>query len=217
MWLPKSVKRFLGIKSPSFINDAKIREQFWNEFERGYNIGKNAVDKRNAVDVQLKYNKKGNHMKKISIRYIPPKHEFLTRVEVMTATCKVCGTKFNPRGHVDAERLKAVGIDATCDAWVTHWQDRNNENVVRVGGVHYMYGNHLQDARITQDDTLTSIAQRFAAKTVKKQGLGMSGAVVIIRFNDGRVVITNDLWHQGDIPEVFKQALPDNAELEWVS
>ncbi len=213
--LIRIVKKFFGIQSPSHF-DPKVSEQFWQEFDKGYRIG---VDKRNAVDVQLKHNKKGNHMNKqqISIRYIPPKYDFLTRVEVMTAQCKVCGDKFNPRGHVDAQRLKSAGVCATCDAWVGHWQDRNNENVVRVDGEHYMYGNHLQDARITQDDTLTSIAQRFAAKTTKKQGLGMSGAVVIIRFNDGRTVITNDLWHQGTVPETFKQVLPNNAELERVS
>lgn len=213
MRLPRPIMNFLGIKSPSHI-DPKLHEQFWNEFEKGYQIG---VDKRNAVDVQLKYNKKGNHMK-IHVRHIKPKYEFLTQIQVMTAQCKVCKVKFNPRGNVNADRLKSAGICATCDGWVGHWQNRNDENVVRVNGTHYMYGNHLKDYEVSEYDTLEIIAQRFAAKNVKKAGLGMGGSVVIITFNDGRVVITNDLWHQGDVPKEFALALPDNAKaLEWVS
>lgn len=42
--------------------------------------------------------------------------------------------------------------------------------------------------------------------------LGFSGRRFWIRFFDGRVLSTNNLWMQGDIPEEFRNALPDNAE-----
>ena len=33
----------------------------------------------------------------------------------------------------------------------------------------------------------------------------------MIRFTDGREVITHNLWHQGTIPKHFRARLPDNA------
>lgn len=123
--------------------------------------------------------------------------------------CKVCRSIIGARGHVDRERLESAGICPTCDFWIEKWQLRDNENVVRIDGQHYMYGNHLQDARVTQDTTLEQLAKSLPTK----QGLGMGGQSVIIRFNDGRVVITNDLWHQGRIPKQFENALPNNAEM----
>lgn len=40
---------------------------------------------------------------------------------------------------------------------------------------------------------------------------GMGGAKVTIKFFDGRVVSTDDLWHQGAIPEALKNIMPNNA------
>lgn len=42
--------------------------------------------------------------------------------------------------------------------------------------------------------------------------LGHSGRRFWIRFFDGRTITTNNLWSQGDIPEEFREELPDNAE-----
>lgn len=42
-------------------------------------------------------------------------------------------------------------------------------------------------------------------------GRGFGGATFRIRFADGRVVTTNNLWSVGDIPEEYQEALPDNA------
>lgn len=140
----------------------------------------------------------------------------------LTIDCKVCGTTDKPNlrreyrdngSHWylddDSVRRRSVGICASCDHWIELWQSRGNDNIVRVDGQHYMYGNHLQDARITQDTTLEMLAKSMP----KKSGLGMGGSPIIIRFNDGRVVITNDLWHQGQIPTQFKNVMHDNAEM----
>lgn len=42
--------------------------------------------------------------------------------------------------------------------------------------------------------------------------LGFAGRVFTIRFHDGREVTTNNLWTQGEIPERFRERIPDNAE-----
>lgn len=42
--------------------------------------------------------------------------------------------------------------------------------------------------------------------------LGHGGARFDIRFNDGREVVSHNLWAQGRVPEHFRERLPDNAE-----
>lgn len=41
---------------------------------------------------------------------------------------------------------------------------------------------------------------------------GHGGRKFRIRFFDGRLVTTTNLWHQGPIPPVFRDRLPNNAE-----
>lgn len=142
-----------------------------------------------------------------------PVENFMPAWTDSEGVCKICRGIIGSRGHFDAERLNEVGICPTCDFWIEKWQMRNNDNVVRVNGQHYMFGNHLQDARITQDTTLEMLAKSMK----KKSGLGMGGSSVIIRMNDGRVIITNDLWHQGTIPAHFKNVMPNNAEMVFAS
>ena len=42
--------------------------------------------------------------------------------------------------------------------------------------------------------------------------LGHSGRRFWIKYLDGRTITTNNLWYQGEIPEEYRSALPDNAE-----
>lgn len=44
-----------------------------------------------------------------------------------------------------------------------------------------------------------------------RSGHGFAGAEFIIRFHDGRVVRTDNLWSYGPIPEEYRESLPDNA------
>jgi hypothetical protein len=141
-----------------------------------------------------------------------------------TIDCKVCGTKeVRPNlmrdGSLwylsdDSARQRDAGVCPTCDFWLEKWRMRDSSTVVRANGQHYMFGNVLTNYELNSADTLEDIVKNW--KTTNN-GMGMGGAKIIIRFNDGRVVITNDFWHQGQIPATFKPVLPDNAELEWVS
>lgn len=40
---------------------------------------------------------------------------------------------------------------------------------------------------------------------------GFGGRKFTILFQDGRIIETSNLWHQGEIPERFRKWLPDNA------
>ena len=66
------------------------------------------------------------------------------------------------------------------------------DKVVIVNGDHYQIGNE------PSKDHPTGM-------------YGYGGSEFRIQFNDGRQVITHNLWHQGTIPEYWKAKFPDNA------
>lgn len=47
-------------------------------------------------------------------------------------------------------------------------------------------------------------------------GKGFGGRRFVIRFHDGRVVETRNLWMIGIIPDEYREALPDNAVFDHV-
>lgn len=102
--------------------------------------------------------------------------------------CKVHAGVFYPGGHYDRVRLVKSGVCGYCDSWVDLWRRRDSKDTVRINGEHYAIGD---------------------GETVS---LGMGGTSHTIRFDDGRLVTTKDLWHQGTIPAQFKNVMPDNAK-----
>lgn len=44
------------------------------------------------------------------------------------------------------------------------------------------------------------------------EGGGFGGATHLIRYHDGRSIRSRNVWTQGDVPEWFRDFLPDNAE-----
>ena len=46
---------------------------------------------------------------------------------------------------------------------------------------------------------------------------GFGGTLWRIQFHDGRIVRTDSLWHLGDVPDDWREQLPDNATLKEVS
>jgi len=41
---------------------------------------------------------------------------------------------------------------------------------------------------------------------------GLCGATNLIKFNDGHEVACDNLWFQGEIPDCWKDRMPDNAK-----
>lgn len=80
------------------------------------------------------------------------------------------------------------------------WQDRllddakEPDRVAIIDGTHYYIGD---------EDSKETYFRGFA------------GAHFTIRFYDGRVVETTNLWCQGDIPEEFRDLFPNNAEFDY--
>jgi len=96
--------------------------------------------------------------------------------------CQVCKNPINTTGFYQElkERLEKAGICHSCDIWLAHWKQRNDDNVLRISGNHYI---------------------------IVKDGTGLE---LTVRRN-GKLQ-TVSAWHQGLIPEVFRNALPDNAQ-----
>ena len=87
-----------------------------------------------------------------------------------------------------ADNLRFFNICFYCYFWLEKLKIKDDPNTVRVRGTHYI---------ICQDNTLGF--------------RGFGGAEFRIKFHDGRYIISHNLWCQDDIPERFKDRLPDNA------
>lgn len=88
-----------------------------------------------------------------------------------------------------AMQALADDIEFTVRHWVGLAKLKDDPAVVRVDGVHYMCG-----------DNDTPYGSR-----------GFGGHRFNILFHDGRRFVSTNLWCQGDIPEVFRGLMPDNA------
>lgn len=119
----------------------------------------------------------------------------ITRAENLSrvGSCKICDMDFMPGGHYDRERLLSVGICPDCDFWMEKWKARDNADVVIANAHYYLVG----------------------STTDKPRGMGSYGKMKITFF-DGREVITDSLWSNGDIPELWHPWLYDNATMEFV-
>jgi len=125
--------------------------------------------------------------------------------------CKVCDTGFKPGGDADRERLVQVGICKPCDFNMRLFNMRNDKETARINGQHYRVACQLETT-ITATDSLDDMVEKMRKQNPGRQGLGMGGEINIIRFADGRTIMTNDLWHQGAVPETMAHLMPDNAE-----
>jgi hypothetical protein len=108
----------------------------------------------------------------------------------MPPQCVRCG-RYNPQ--YDQYCAKCISHKVWLNAIKKAW----NPDQVRVKG-------HLFEIR---------------PKTTYKQdeprptgGEGFGGAEWKISFNDGRLLVTENLWSIGDIPAEYREALPDNAK-----
>jgi len=101
--------------------------------------------------------------------------------------CIICGKEIEKSSyyHKVICSSECFGIDFWND-WV---EKKDDPRVARIDGTHYYIGNENE----------------------KGSFRGFGGRKFKIRFNDGREVITTNLWHQGEISNDFKEKLPDNA------
>lgn len=100
---------------------------------------------------------------------------------------------YSTREAAEADVKKA--IDFLCGFWENHINRTDIDDTRAViDGVHYIIGPNLG--------------------THRGLGAGHGGRTFIILFNDGRRVVTRNLWCQGRVPTPYREQLPDNAKFE---
>lgn len=115
------------------------------------------------------------------------------RLKIFPSPCSECGRVFscNFCEPIKSE-MEANGICHSCHFWRGYVATKHMKNHAIIGGCHYVIGNEKEPGE------------------TKWRGFG--GRKSTILFNDGREVVTTNLWFQGEIPEHFLERLPNNAE-----
>lgn len=118
---------------------------------------------------------------------------FATREEAMAywgepaLYCRECGHRIN-LNYIEDERRHLIekGVCFRCHHWMRFV---NNRNSIVIDGKHYIAGTQRKP----------------------DQWNGFGGTWFHIRMNDGAEIHTCDLWFQGEIPEHFRERIPNNA------
>lgn len=115
------------------------------------------------------------------------KEALLIGERVAAEPCKMCGQYFN-----------------------THYA--NNERMIEKN---LCFGCNFWDAMVERNDRIIANHTCYKDGGNKPSGdrscMGFGGAQWKIRMNDGRLIETNNLWHNGEIPKHFWERMPDNA------
>ena len=109
----------------------------------------------------------------------------------MSYKCVECGKDEKASYAKDVkEQMTERQLCFRCNFWTNYVEQRDHPSVVRIGGNHYWIGDE------------------------DKRGMrGFGGARFKIKFHSGRYVESTNVWYQGEIPERFRDRLPDNAEV----
>lgn len=106
--------------------------------------------------------------------------------KVPTEPCRICGQPFATH-YSNNERMLEKNICFGCNFW-----DEMADRKDRIIANHTCY---KDGGRKSRNDGF----------------LGFGGAEWKIRMNDGTLIETNNLWHNGEIPKHFWDRMPNNA------
>ena len=131
----------------------------------------------------------GRYLWNEAIRAVDAKHSEPPPQRLQCEECREYDLlRWEPRTRAT---LIVSGLCFTCEHWMRLAQGQGRPKVAIINGKHYMIG--PEDASGMR---------------------GFGGQRFRILFKDGRSVTTTNLWHQGEIPEHFRERMPDNAR--WV-
>lgn len=117
--------------------------------------------------------------------------------------CPKCGTSdvliLNPKEYSKCDIrsiMEETGYCFYCAFWENLYQkNKDNPNWVIIGGYSWI----LSDIR--EQDKCSPL-------------LGLGGVRLIAKKDDGTILDGRDWWGQGEVPQHFKDYMPDNAE--WI-
>lgn len=99
----------------------------------------------------------------------------------MIVKCTKCKQKFDTKSHI-------LKIDGWC-----------------------FYCNFWSEIAAKREDYLIIDGHSFSTGSESDPFKGMGGRLFYIETNDGSKIKTTNLWHQGKIPDVWRDVLPDSA------
>lgn len=110
-------------------------------------------------------------------------------------TCKCCGEKYeadeyNPKSHI-VKLMKKKGLCFQCAFWTQHIENPLPNREI-INGVHYVFKPYQSSRSVFQ---------------------GSGGHVFYIMHPDNSVLMSNNVWCQGDVPKRFRKQLPDTARI----
>ena len=105
--------------------------------------------------------------------------------------CPTCSQEIN--NWLDESNMKEHGECFECSLWHERLSLLDDPGVAIIDGTLYAIGD--------EDDP--SLFR------------GFGGDKFVIKFKDGREVITTNLWCGGHIPEYWRPQFPDNADFDW--
>lgn len=115
----------------------------------------------------------------------------------VSMNCKKCGEQDFKTTYLEPIKTEMINqsLCFDCHFWTQRVDNKNSPTQATIKGAVY------QIARETG---------------VKGEWKGFGGRKFRIRFFDGRVLETTNLWHNGKVPPHFRDELQDNAEFEEV-
>ena len=102
--------------------------------------------------------------------------------------CEICGKQIEKSQYYD--NIICSSECFTKHYWLERVKNKDSKRQVVAKGVVY---------QISDENDISSFR-------------GFDGAKLVIHFFDGRKVFTSNLWHNGTVPDEFRDQLPDNAE-----
>lgn len=111
--------------------------------------------------------------------------------------CEICGKEFDKRHYSDYSDYKNICSSIECFN-EKFWQEivkEKDEHVIIKGKCYYF----------DKSEPIVDVN--------KKAFVGFGGRRFEIKMLDtGKTTTTNNLWYNGEVPEEFRDRLPDNAE-----
>jgi hypothetical protein len=134
-------------------------------------------------------------------------------IVVTNRKCRICKKRFvytdtslKNQGRVHQADNSAC---TECQYWLDKFKEIDDPAYARIDGAQYRIGECLDNYELKPGDTLESIVKAYDSGKGNK---GFGGSKFAIQFDDGRVVITDDLWHNGRVPAAWVDFLPNNAK-----
>ena len=119
---------------------------------------------------------------------------------IMQNKCPICGRVDDPEEYISS-RIKEIMEEKKCCFHCAFWYR-----------IHYMDPDE-ETIPVVVNHTHWSFPSKEPVHYQKSHGWSYRPIPTMnyILFDDGRVAETNQLWHQGNIPEPFRELLPNNA------